>query len=346
VLPVAGKVFTDTLTTLRVPLSGKGGEFAKTLEAIGGRFDFSDIYAPKVGPSEETQTNFRENAILVHAAAEAGGAVDKGLLASFTGQFEWVCKFRVNGPRLCAAAHKDKRAARFRPAVLPSVELGAALDKAFAALDARIFRPLVRDPCYLHGGTAVSADSSTSYGCGFLVGGHVAAFKWETVMLTAFESSRTKKLRSARVSISPLELLTQEVLAAAVGERIGCLDLGNGQLILRCDYQSACVVLASRKPHSPAMGKARALLEEVEVAYGLTVRLEYIRTILNRTADALSKGDFPAAAAALRMQGRGVMAIDVATQLRLPGNPSIAAFALAAERAVRGALGHEDLERA
>jgi hypothetical protein len=200
--------------------------------------------------------------------------------------------------------------------VLPSGELGAALDLAFAGLDARIFRPLVRDPYYLHGGTAVSADAS-----------------------------RTKKLRAARVSISPLELLTQALLAAAVGERIGCSGLENGQVILRCDNQSACDVVASRRPHSPTMAKALALLEEVEAAYGLKVRLEYIRTDLNRAADALSKGDFSAAAAALKMQGRCMAAIDVSARLRLNGNPSFAAFALAAERAVRDTLIHGDLER-
>jgi len=343
--PWLEKVFTEVLTTLRVPLSGKEGEFAKTFEAIGGRFDFSDTRAPKVGPSEETQINFRENALLVRAAVANGETVDKDLFASFTGQFEWVCKFLPNGPRLCAPAHKCKRAARFRSTVLPSGELGAALDSAFAGLDARIFRPLVRDPSYLHGGTAVSADASTSYGCGFHVGGHVAAFKWEAATLDATEASRTKKLRAVRVSISPLELLTQALLAAAVGERIGCSGLENGQVILRCDNQSACDVVASRRPHSPAMAKALELLEEVEAAYGLKVRLEYIRTDLNRTADALSKGDFPAAAAALKMQGRKLVAIDVSARLRVNGNPSIAAFALAAERAVRDTLGHEDLER-
>jgi hypothetical protein len=35
---------------LRVPQSGKEGEFASSFEAIGGRYDFSDPLQPRVGP--------------------------------------------------------------------------------------------------------------------------------------------------------------------------------------------------------------------------------------------------------------------------------------------------------
>jgi hypothetical protein len=52
-----------------------------------------------------------------------------------------------------------------------------------------------------------------------------------------------------------------------------------------------------------------------------------------------------AAAAALRKQGRVLHCIDLGTALRLAGAPSLAEFALEAERAVRGALCAQDLER-
>jgi hypothetical protein len=125
---------------------------------------------------------------------------------------------------------------------------------------------------------AVAADASTSFGCGFHIGGMSASFEWEAATVKAIEAGRSRSLRVARVSISPLELMTQALLAAAVGERIGCSNIENGQVILRCDNKSAYDVVASRRPHSPAMRVALTLLEAVEKAYGLLVRLEYTRT--------------------------------------------------------------------
>jgi hypothetical protein len=65
----------------------------------------------------------------------------------------------------------------------------------------------------------------------------------------AIEASRMRAVGVARVSISLLQLLTQALLAAAVAERLGGEDYGNGHcFVLRCDNQSACQVEASRRP--------------------------------------------------------------------------------------------------
>jgi hypothetical protein len=43
-----------------------------------------------VGPSEETQIDFRKNAGIVREAVATSGAVAEETFASFAGQFEWV----------------------------------------------------------------------------------------------------------------------------------------------------------------------------------------------------------------------------------------------------------------
>jgi hypothetical protein len=339
------KVFIERLAHLRVPLSGKEGEFASSFEAIGGRFDFADPMQPRVGPAEETLIEFRADREKIIQAALVGDEMDEESFASMTGRFEWVGRFIADGPSRCATAHACKRNARRHPTrkVKPSAQLLDALAQTDEDIRSGRLRNFANNPCYWHGGTAIAADASTSWGCGWHIGGAVAALEWEAETLQAIEASRVHQVDIARVSISPLELLTQALLAAAVGECMGSEGYGNGQVILRCDNMSACHVVTSRRPRSEAMRAALEMIEQVEHAYGMKIRLEYLRTDLNRTADALSKGQFENARRFVEAEGRVLRWMPLEQTLKVSGHPSLRVFAREGEKRVRNALSIQDL---
>jgi hypothetical protein len=102
--------------------------------------------------------------------------------------------------------------------------------------------------------------------------------------------------------------------------------------------------MASRRPHSEAMRVALSALEQVEEAYGLRIRLEYLRTDLNRVADALSKGQFENARRFVTMEGRAMSWMSLEHAIKVDGHPSLREFAKLGEKGVRDAPTLEDLE--
>ena len=96
--------------------------------------------------------------------------MEKEEFDSFLGLFEWVTRFLLRGADLCREGYQCRRAnkSKYRrgmtAGVKPSAGLAAAINDTLLAVDARAFKPLVSDPCFWHGGVAVSADASTNDG--------------------------------------------------------------------------------------------------------------------------------------------------------------------------------------
>ena len=98
----------------------------------------------------------------------------------------------------------------------------------------------------------MAADAPTGEGRGLHVLGCSGSRLWEKETLIVIANSRGKKMQSKRVSISPLELMTQEFLPAVVG--FTQVRPENGQVVLRCDNKAARDVVESRRPRSARSG--------------------------------------------------------------------------------------------
>ena len=203
----------------------------------------------------------------------------------------------------------------------------------------RRFLPLLRSPVYGHGGVLVAADASTKDGWGAHVGGMGAGLMWEDATKEAIEGSRSRRQTGERVSISPLEMVSQAFLLVMVGVLWGKRV---GQVVMRCDNKACCDVVSSGRPRSPAMVKAYEWLKEVEKILGIRVRLEHTGSKENEFADALSHNDTRRIAAAAEVLG--VMHVAFPLDLHLPQfNMTLAGLAREAEREVRRALSNLDL---
>lgn len=106
---------------------------------------------------------------------------------------------------------------------------------------------------YGHGGVLVAADASTKDGWGAHVGGMGAGLMWEDATKEAIEGSRSRRQTGERVSISPLEMVSQAFLLVMVGVLWGKRV---GQVVMRCDNKACCDVVSSGRPRSPATVKA------------------------------------------------------------------------------------------
>ena len=223
--------------------------------------------------------NFRGDAAFVLEHDQ----MDYEAFESFKGRLEWVNRFLVAGQRRCATAYACMRRSRRRPGkvVLLSDDLKSNVEETLRMLDDPLktsFRPMVRDPRFMHGGDMVAADASTKDGWGAHIGGLVAGSLWQNETLLAIERSRSKKKVGARVSISPLEMLAQAFLLILVG--VFCKEETKliKQVVHRCDNESCVAIIASRRPKSPAMEVTLTIVEEVELAFGLLLALEHIGT--------------------------------------------------------------------
>jgi hypothetical protein len=212
--------------------------------------------------------------------------------------------------------------------------------------DHSLFRQPVRSPVWMYAGMMLAADASTSWGLGLHVGAWHFMLPWETATLEAIERSRRKLRGGNRVSISPLEMIAQAGLAVLAVARWG--QQLRGQVVLRCDNQSCCDVIASRRPRSAAMRMALTFVEMVEKQCRLSVWLVHVPTDENVGADALSKGKGPAASEWLAGQGWGdpkQVTEEFMLNVALDGTrASLGHFLREAERKVRGALDASDIE--
>ena len=156
-------------------------------------------------------------------------------------------------------------------------------------------------------------------------------------------------MQEARVNISPLELLAQAALAATV--LLICEVVGNGQLVLRCDNRSACDVILTRRPKSPALRVALKFAEVAERVCCIRIRLENIPTYENLVADALSRDAAKAAEQLARVMFESFEWFDVETELPIIKDETeqmynLYDFSKVSEREVTGALLAADLELA
>ena len=287
-------VIKRVLEELGVPLSGKEKPPSEKFEAIGGAYDCTQPEA-SLGPAEAAALSFVEDAGKVSHARESGQGVGNADYESAKGRAEWIGSFLQNGPERCHPIHKAW-ADRDREAgcTHPTAKVEESMEATRKDLEDRNLAPLIRDPTYLHGRMAAAADASTADGWGAHVGVWCANGMWSQATKDAIERSKEKEKTGDRVSTSPLELMTQALLLVLVmevmGEELRRRWKGKGpmQVVLRCDNQSSCDVVLSRRPQSDAMREALRILEEVEKAYGVHVRLEHIPTDMNVIADRLS----------------------------------------------------------
>ena len=177
-------IMTAVLKELRVPLSGKEGDFDVACEAIGGAFVLRPDATGSVGPAEETETSFRVDAAIILE----NDIVEWEMFDSFKGKFEWANRFLIGGQRRCSPAYKCMRQARRKVGrkSAPTVEVSSALRNCvlqtlemLAGPSKGSFRPMIRDPHFLHGGLLVAGDASTKDGWGAHVGGLVTGLLWK-----------------------------------------------------------------------------------------------------------------------------------------------------------------------
>ncbi len=179
----------------------------------------------------------------------------------------------------------------------PSLEWATEMQWSIANANADNLRPFLDIPRYLYGGMEVSGDASTADGWGFHIGPFFASGLWDPATLEAIaRSSRADKEEDGdRISISPLELWVQALIAHVLGHQLRFLLDEGGQFVARCDNQSSCTVADTLRPKSPAMGEALAIKVEQELTGGVRGRLQYIPTLENKIADLLSLGRVEAA---------------------------------------------------
>lgn len=156
----------------------------------------------------------------------------------------------------------------------------------------------------------------------------------------AIKRSKEQETVGDRVSISPLELMTQAFLSVLVmechgmGLRARWTEPGPMQLVMRCDIMSACDVMESRRAKSPAMKTALRIVERIEQVYHIRILLEHIRSERNAVADELSHNRLSRAGEVLERGGATLHIFDQAYSWRnstwrwgslchsLRGNPS------------------------
>jgi hypothetical protein len=289
-----------TLAELGAPLSGKEKPYATKFEAIGGQFEFKRIGEGILGPGEGTILDFERDVAELKRCYGEGRLVEAGFFESFKGRYEWVGRFLVNGPARTCPAHRCW-AQHWRlgsNGVRVSQSLMESVNDTAEDIRNENFARMVRDPKFWHGGLVVSGDASTKDGWGVVSGDVGAGGLWEPATKEAIERSSEKVTKGDRVSISPLGLTTVGLLICLEMETSSASwegrrnEYGVAQLVLRCDNQSACDVMESRRPKSPAMREALSIVESVEARYGVLVRLEHIKTDENVVADAISHDDW------------------------------------------------------
>ena len=136
----------------------------------------------------------------------------------------------------------------------------------------------------------MSGDASTSDGWGFFIGPYFTSGLWDEATIAAISrcTAVVKEVDGDQISISPLELWVQALISFALGSEFQSLLAGILQFVARCDNQSSCIVVDTRRASSPAMAAALMIKMEVEKSFGIRGKLEHIPTEENVIADLLS----------------------------------------------------------
>ena len=291
------RVVRGVFRRLVIPLSGKEIPFGPEGEAIGGAFS-TEGGRGTMGPGAAATLNFAGYTEQVQISVKTGDGVPAKVMEQMKSVAEWIATFGLR-PELCLGMHRVyARRDREKGLAYPTAELLAQMEAAQERIAQKNLGPLIKNPHYLHAGMAGSADASTSDGWGAHVGTFGASGLWTDETKEAIRRSKEKEVVGDRVSISPLELLTQAFLRILVMGMCGSeLNKSWGwpgplQLILRCDNQAAGDVIRSLRPRSLAMEESLRVLHEAECAYEVRVRLEHIRSDKNVVADHLSHGRY------------------------------------------------------
>lgn len=301
----------EIYANLGVALSGKELPFAPVFDLIGGRYDFSDMSGLKLGPTESFFEEYAAAAVSLRVSQVDGIRVELATLRELAGCHEWLANFVPEGSLWCGQVHANVQLASLAGGrAQVSGEMCEAFEKFVTSVRGGQLCPLICDSLYLFSVMGTCADACTTVGYGFCVGWRLYYGRWSDETLRALweacdcdadsvaDSSRAadaaaplmgEAVESVTVSISPLELLTQGLLAHEVG-RLTPLDFPVKRWSLRCDNTSAIAVANSRRPRSARMRIALEILREAEILYGCSFRLWHIPTRENKIADLLSRG--------------------------------------------------------
>lgn len=176
-----------------------------------------------------------------------------------------------------------------------------------------IKRAFVTDPVFKFAENQISADASTSFGCGMQVRPILVAIAWKVGTFEAIERSR-KRLPGEAVSISPLELLVQGWLIEIICTFL--VTLPGEQILGRTDSESSESVINSGRVSSPPMAEAMYIVTRNQDKFNIVYRVKHIPSLDNTIPDMLSKNRIAEALALTKERWGKAYLLEIPPEMR------------------------------
>lgn len=300
-----------TLKALEIDLSGKETGFSDEFNGIGAKYNVGlDPTRRGVQPRDEFIEGFAE-AIVAMVALQGVTGIPEA--QSIAGKNEWASRFHDKGARLCVSTYQVLARAGHQRSKHALFKEKAIQDLQETCERITMKRAFVADPVFNFAEDQISADASTSFGCGIQVGPILVAISWKDGTFDAIERSR-KRLPGESVSISPLELLVQgwliEILCTFLTTQPG------EQILGRTDSESSESVINSGRVSSPPMAEAMYVVVRNQDKFNVVYRAKHIATFKNTVPDMLSKNKIEEAMALTRERWGKAYLFEVPTEMR------------------------------